>query len=78
MVKFQLQKAVPRTTIQKLISLNTYIGRGFVNIFRKMRRKQRIRIRHFFVCLGYVEANITEANSLLVFAIPRAKGQTCL
>lgn len=31
-----------------------------------------------FVCLGYVEANTTEASPLLVFAIPRAKGQTCL
>lgn len=46
-VKFQLQKAIPRTTIQKLISPNTYIGRGFMNLFRKTRRKQCIRIRHF-------------------------------
>lgn len=31
-----------------------------------------------YVWLGYVQANTTESNSFLAFAIPKATGQSCL
>lgn len=68
MVKFQLQKAIPRMTIQKLISPNTYhIGRRFVNLFRKMRRKRCIRIRH--PLFGQVMWKQTLPNPILLLCL---------
>lgn len=66
-------------TIQKLISPNTYhIGRGFVNLFRKMRRKRCIRIRH--PMLGEVMWKQTLPNPILPLCLlfPRKRaGLVC-